>query len=68
MKSKKFSKKLNLNKMTIAHLEMKKTTGGCLYTEPSACPTVTCPTTGRGLCCIPESEICETIFELTCKC
>jgi len=61
MKSKKLSKKLNLNKSTVVDLEMKRVKGGCRPSEPSACPTVTCPSVDHFPCCIPKTEFCTLI-------
>lgn len=62
MKTKKFQKKLSLNKGTVAHLgsdEEKRVKGGCRPTDPSAC-TYDCPTTSAVLCCDTNMFHCPT--------
>lgn len=61
MKTKKFDKKLSLNKTTVAHLgnvEMKDVKGGDLTdTCKTGCPTITCP-----VGCPPQpTDICPDI-------
>jgi hypothetical protein len=58
MKSKKFEKKLALNKKTIADLsngQLKQVKGGCMSAGETSCQTYTCFTDG---CCL--SDWCYT--------
>lgn len=69
MKTKKLTKKLALNKSTVAHLnnsEKKSIKGGCAYTYISACDTRTeclslppayiCPSTPGNICATPPTD------------
>jgi len=61
MKSKKFNKKLSLNKNTVAHLselEKKKVKGGCIETQTVSCVSGTCAS-DYIYCCIPETASCR---------
>jgi hypothetical protein len=58
MKEKKFTKKLELNKLTIASLELENARGGWDETELQGCPS--CPP-----CIKTDYTVCRTI-ELTC--
>jgi len=73
MKTKKFTKRLNLNKKTIADLngnEMIKVKGGCSPTmDISGCPSeLTCRRTFTCHPCPRFTDECETIIPLTCDC
>jgi hypothetical protein len=67
MKSKKFSRKLSLNKKTIAHLigdEMKYVYGG----EDSNHPKFGCPLTITGICCPSYLPPGVSVYPVVCEC
>jgi len=64
MKPKKLSKKLTLNKSTVANLEMKKVKGGiCMNTNVQS----NCHIHTKSACPCPETLDCITMF-ITCGC
>ena len=57
MKSKKLTRKLALNKSTVANLAMKEVKGGCYPSLHPSCQSVTC-LSDYIFCCIEETTEC----------
>ena len=74
MKSKKIAKKLQLNKLTVSHLELVQAGGVDLTTSISCLYTPCCPTSPTALCgtcyitCANtcDNKTCDTCYEYSC--